>query len=90
MTKLEIMEDLKKHIFEELPLDGVEEDDLKSDTMLFDADGLGLDSLDAVELVVLLEKHYGVIIKDAEASREIFTSLSTLADFILTGNSAHE
>lgn len=90
MTKLEIMEDLKKHIFEELPLDGVEEDDLKPDTMLFDADGLGLDSLDAVELVVLLEKHYGVIIKDAEASREIFTSLSTLADFILTENSAHE
>lgn len=90
MTKNELMEDLKKHIFAELPLEGVTEDDLKPDTMLFDADGLGLDSLDAVELVVLLEKHYGVIIKDAGASREIFTSLSTLADFILAGNSVHE
>ncbi|MCH5277101.1 MAG: acyl carrier protein [Desulfovibrionaceae bacterium] len=89
MTKIEIMEDLKKHIFAELPLEGVDENTLKPDTLLFDADGLGLDSLDAVELVVLLEKHYGIIIKDAEASREIFTSLSTLADFILAGNSAH-
>lgn len=90
MTKIELMEDLKKHILEELPLEGVSWDDLIPDTMLFDADGLGLDSLDAVELVMLLEKYYGVIIEDAEASRKIFTSLSTLADFILTQNNAHE
>jgi acyl carrier protein len=44
--------------------------------------GLGLDSIDALELVVMLEKHYGIVIKDIEEGRPAFRSVRTLADFI--------
>ena len=44
--------------------------------------GLGLDSIDALELVVLLEKEYGIVIKDIEEGRPAFRSVRTLADFI--------
>ncbi|MDO5536605.1 MAG: phosphopantetheine-binding protein [Desulfovibrionaceae bacterium] len=83
MDRNELIEDLKGHILDELPLEDVNPDDLQADTLLFDEDGLGLDSLDAVELVVLLEKHYDVAVADAEAARKIFSTLSSLADYVL-------
>ena len=52
-------------------------------------DDLGASSLDAVELVVLLEKQYGVILRDADAARAIFKTLNTLADFILSQSGDH-
>ena len=45
-------------------------------------DGLGLDSLDAVELVVLVQKHFGVEIKNMEEGRPALQTITTLADFI--------
>lgn len=83
MTKHELIDDLRKHILAELPLEDVTEDDIQPDTLLFDQDGLGLDSLDAVELVVIIEKYYGVAITDPEIAKTAFKDLDVLADYIL-------
>lgn len=83
MAKNELVDDLRKHILTELPLEDVVEDDIQPDTLLFDQDGLGLDSLDAVELVVIIEKYYGVAINDPEIAKTAFKNLDVLADYIL-------
>ncbi|MDF1614728.1 phosphopantetheine-binding protein [Desulfurivibrio dismutans] len=79
------MEDLKeklKHILiDEIKLQGITPADIKDDMPLF-GDGLGLDSLDAVELVVLIQKHFGVQISDMEEGKKAFTSIANLADYI--------
>lgn len=83
MTKNELVDDLRKHILAELPLEDVVEDDIQPDTLLFDQDGLGLDSLDAVELVVIIEKYFGVAINDPKIAKTVFRNLDVLADYIL-------
>jgi acyl carrier protein len=65
----------------DLSLVGVDPDSWGDDEALFGA-GVGLDSLDAVELVVLLQKNYGVKIDDLDVGREAFESIKTLAAFI--------
>lgn len=74
---------LKQALVKDLRLESVTVEDIGDETPLFGDDGLGLDSLDAVELVVLVEKHYGVAIANAEEARQIFGSVATLADYIL-------
>ncbi len=73
--------ELKTLIIEELKVEDVQPEGMKDDDPLF-GEGLGLDSLDAVELVLLLKKHYKVEIKDMEEARQPFTSIATLADHI--------
>jgi acyl carrier protein len=73
--------ELKANIIESLNLQDVTPDKIDDEAPLFGA-GLGLDSIDALELVVMLEKHYGIIIKDIEEGRPAFRSVRTLADFI--------
>ncbi|MBN1863335.1 MAG: hypothetical protein JW808_00390 [Victivallales bacterium] len=72
---------LKEMIVSELSLEGLTPESIADDSRLF-GEGLELDSLDAVELVVLLQRNFGVKIKDLEHGREIFESLDTLADYI--------
>ena len=73
--------ELKTKIIESLRLQDVTADQIEDDAPLFGT-GLGLDSIDALELVVMLEKHYGIVIKDIEEGRPAFRSVRTLAEFI--------
>ncbi len=73
--------ELKSKIIESLRLQDVTPEQIDDDAPLFGT-GLGLDSIDALELVVLLEKEYGIVIKDIEEGRPAFRSVRTLADFI--------
>lgn len=72
---------LKQVLVEELNLEDITPDEIEDDEALF-GEGLGLDSLDAVELVVVVQKHFGVEIKDMEEGRPALQSINTLARFI--------
>jgi acyl carrier protein len=76
-----LREDLKRLIVDRLRLEGLTPDKIGDETPLF-AGGLGLDSVDALELVVGLEQEYGIVIKSHEIDKAIFTSVQTLARFV--------
>jgi len=82
MHETSLREQLKKLIIEELNLEDINDSDIKDGDPLFGDEGLGLDSLDAVELVVLIQKHFAVEIKDMEEGREALASINSLAEFI--------
>jgi len=69
-------------IVETLLLEDIQPDEIGDDAPLF-GEGLGLDSIDALELVVAIEKQFDVIIEDEEVGRQAFASISALADFIV-------
>ena len=77
----ELREELKQLIVETINLEDVNPAEIGDDEPLFGS-GLDLDSIDALELVLQLEKRYGVKIKSSEASREALRSINTLAAFI--------
>ena len=77
----ELVLELKKQIIEVLNLEDVQPDDIDNDAPLF-GEGLGLDSIDALELIVMMEKSYGIKIKDPSAGKYIFKSVNTMADFV--------
>jgi acyl carrier protein len=78
----ELNEKLKKEIIEVLNLEDIKSEDIDADAPLF-GNGLGLDSIDALELIVLLEKNYGIKIEDPKEGSRIFSSVRTMGDFIL-------
>ncbi|UII22954.1 phosphopantetheine-binding protein [Fulvivirga ligni] len=77
----ELKENLKTAIIEALNLEDVSVDEIDNDAPLF-GDGLGLDSIDALELIVLLEKEYGVKVENPEEGKDIFQSINTIAAYI--------
>ncbi|CAM3294551.1 phosphopantetheine-binding protein [Empedobacter falsenii] len=76
-----LINDLKVKIIEILNLEDVSVEEIKNDDPLF-GDGLGLDSIDALELIVLLDKEYGIKITDPKEGKTIFQSVEVMADYI--------
>ena len=77
-----LKQELKKQIIEQLNLEDITVSDIKDDAPLF-GEGLGLDSIDALELIVLLEKFHQVKITNPEEGKKIFSSINTMADYIV-------
>lgn len=73
---------LKAVLAKEMNLQDLVAEGFSDDSPLFGDAGLGLDSLDAVELVILVKKHFEVEIKDMEESKAIFASFNTLSEYI--------
>ncbi|MEE4260745.1 MAG: phosphopantetheine-binding protein [Bacteroidales bacterium] len=77
----ELIQKLKVQIIEQLNLEDMEPDDIDETDPLF-GNGLGLDSIDALELIVLLEKEYGIKIENPKDGQKIFYSIKSMAEFI--------
>ena len=77
----ELILELKNELIKVLNLEGVKPEDIGDDSELFGG-GLGLDSIDALELIVLLEKNYGIKLKAPAQGKEIFKSVRTMAEYV--------
>lgn len=73
--------ELKEEIIKVLNLEDVKPEDIDENAPLF-GEGLGLDSIDALELIVLMEKNYGIKLQDPNQGKEIFKSITIMADYI--------
>lgn len=84
MTKSDLQEELKSLIISALELEDLVPADIETDAPLF-GDGLGLDSIDALELGMALKKKYGVVFEAGSAeNKKHFASVAALADYILS------
>ena len=81
MERIELKKTLKKQIVEFLNLTSVNPDDIKDDEPLF-GEGLGLDSIDSIELIVLLSREYGITIQDPKEGRKVLVDINTMVDYI--------
>lgn len=82
MKRIELVTKLKTLLVSELNLAGRAPEAIDDDAMLFGETGLGLDSLDALQVAMLVEENFGVRVPEGDEARSIFRSVSTLADFI--------
>ena len=73
--------ELKENIIEQLNLEDMSVEDIGDNDILF-GDGLGLDSIDALELIVMLDKNYGIKLTDPKEGRAIFESIEVMAKYI--------
>ena len=76
-----LIQKLKEEIIEVLNLEDVKPEDIDENAPLF-GEGLSLDSIDALELIVLMEKNYGIKLNDPNKGREIFKSITVMAEYI--------
>ena len=74
---------LKKEIIDQLQLEGMTPEEVDPEAPLFGEEGLGLDSIDVMELVVLLDKNYGIKIRAPKEGPKIFYSIKTIAEYIM-------
>ena len=81
MEITQLKEQLKQQIIQFLNLTDLTPADIKDEEPLF-GDGLGLDSIDSLELVVLLKREYGITIQDPREGRKILVDVNTMADYI--------
>lgn len=78
-----IKDELKRLLVENLNLEDLKPADIGDDVNLFGGDGVGLDSLDGVEVVVILHRQYGLDVKAMQKGRDVFQSINTLAPYVL-------
>lgn len=83
----ELKYELKRQIIGELKLEDITPEDIEDDAPLF-GEGLGLDSIDALELVVILENYHGVKITDESLGKEVLYSIDTMAAYIVKNQTA--
>lgn len=77
----QLKQELKEKIIEALNLEEITPEEINSSEPLF-GEGLGLDSIDALEIILILEKSYGIRLENPAAAKEIFYSIDTLSDYI--------
>ena len=78
----QLIKELKEHLIEELNLEEITVEEIDTDAPLF-GDGLGLDSIDALEIILILEKYYGVKLANSAEAKPVFQSVRTLAEYIM-------
>lgn len=76
-----LIQELKEEIIQALNLEDMTPEDIDANAPLF-GEGLGLDSIDALELIVLMERNYGIKLNNANEGKEIFKSIQVMADYI--------
>lgn len=76
-----LIDQLKNQIIEVLNLEDMTAQDIDAEAPLF-GEGLGLDSIDALELIVLLEREYGIKLSNPAEGKEIFKSIASIADYV--------
>jgi acyl carrier protein len=81
METAELKQQLKQQIIQFLNLTDITPDGIKNDAPLF-GEGLGLDSIDSLELIVLLNREYGIVIKDLKEGRKALVNVNTMVDYI--------
>jgi acyl carrier protein len=77
----ELIVKVKQMIINSLRIEGMSPEEIDTDAPLF-GDGLGLDSIDALQLVVAMEKEYGAVVPDAATGSKVFASVRSMAEFI--------
>lgn len=77
----ELVTNLKQQIIDALNLEGMTPDQIDNDAPLF-GEGLGLDSIDALELIVILDKYYGIKLSSPAEGKAVFKSVNSIADYI--------
>ena len=77
----ELIQTLKEQIIDALNLEEITPAEIDNDAPLF-GDGLGLDSIDALELIVILDRHYGIKLANPAEGKAIFKSVSSIADYV--------
>jgi Acyl carrier protein len=77
----QLITELKKEIILQLNLQDITPEEIKDNAPLF-GDGLGLDSIDVLELIVLLQKKYGIKVNGAEEGKSVFFSVKSMAEFV--------
>lgn len=87
VTMEQLMADLKVQIIEALNLKHLNPEDIGDDQALF-VDGIGLDSIDALELIVLLQQHYNIKLENPQEGPQIFRSVKSIAEYITTHQTA--
>ncbi len=78
----QLIQELKASLIEALNLEDVTPEEIENNAPLFGEAGLGLDSIDALEIILILERNYGIRIANPAEGKEIFYSVQTLADYI--------
>lgn len=81
MEKEQLKQQVKEQIIKFLNLNNLKPEDINDEEPLF-GDGLGLDSIDSIELIVMLSREYGINIQDPKEGRKVLTTVKTMVDYI--------